>query len=154
MAPIVPFLLRSAIASIALFVAYSAGKKSIDRNRRRTFVVGLRRKIDQLKTEYRGSDDPQIQRTIEELEALLLSVNKANSDQELDAEVNKFFSGEFFQDLMEGVGDVAEEAEEAIWTFFDSAANALDDHVVEPWVRALGGDRPRKGLNEKKETED
>ncbi len=144
MGPLIPFLLRSVIASIALFAAYSAGQKSVERHRRQSFVTGLERQIAELKEKYGDNEDQNIQRAIEELESLLNSVKAVHSDQEFDAEVKKFFSGEFFQDLMGGVIDVAGEAGETIWKFFDGAANALDDHIVEPLVRTMGGDKPKK----------
>ncbi len=143
MGPMIPFLFRGVIASIALFAAYSAGRKSVERHRRQSFVAGLERQIADLKEKHGGDEDQNVQQAIEELESLLHSVKSASSDQEFDAEVKKFFSGEFFQDLMGGVVDVAGEAGETIWKFFDSAANALDDHVVEPLVRTMGGNRPK-----------
>ncbi len=141
MAPFIPFLLRGAIASIALFAAYNAGQKSVKRHRRRSFVNGLQRKLDELKQAHGSDEDQNVQRAIQELESLLDSVKSAKSEQEFDAEVQKFFSGEFIQDVIEGVVDVASDAGEAIWQFFDSAANALDDHLVDPLVRKMGGDK-------------
>ncbi len=51
MGPLVPFPLRSAIASIELFVAYGAATNSVERNRRENFAAGRRREIFQLEEE-------------------------------------------------------------------------------------------------------